>query len=116
MSNSGQDLILEMRDKQLLLETALGELGKRGRENAKTEQDYRVALAQKILTERDKGTPVTIISDVCRGDKEIARLKFNRDVAEVMYQSALEAINIYKRAITVLDNQIQREWHSGGNK
>jgi hypothetical protein len=74
-------------------------------------EDYRIALAEKILIERDKGTPVTIISDVCRGDRKIARLKFERDVAEVVYKSALEAINILKLQVKVLDEQIGREWH-----
>lgn len=106
-----QDLFLELRDKQRMLETALGELGKRGREYADAEQKYRIALAQKMLIERDKGLPVTIISDICRGDKEIAKLKFNRDVAEVMYQAAQEAIQAYKLGIRMLDSQIEREWH-----
>jgi hypothetical protein len=108
---SGQDLFNELRAKQHLLETSLGELGKRGRESANAEQTYRVALAKKILEERDKGVPVTIISDICRGDREIARLKFERDVAEVSYSAAMEAINIYKLAIRTLDEQIGREWH-----
>lgn len=110
---SGYDLFTELRDKQRILETALGELGKRGREKANAEQAYRTALAQKILVERDKGTPVTIISDVCRGDKEIAKLKFERDVADVMYDSAKEAVNVYKLAIRTLDEQINREWNRG---
>lgn len=112
MSESGQDLFIELRDKQQSLETALGELGKRGRAKSTAEQNYRIALAQKILQERDKGTPVTIISDVCRGDREIARLKFDRDVAEVMFSAAMEAIQTYKLGIRMLDAQISREWHS----
>lgn len=107
----GQDLFLELRDKQILLEKALGEYGKRGREYAQTEMDYRVVLNQKILTERDKGTPVTIISDVCRGDREVAKHKFQRDVAEVMYKAAEEAIQCYKLGIRMLDSQISREWN-----
>jgi hypothetical protein len=108
---SGQDLFLELRAKQQLLETSLAALGKRGRDSANAEQTYRVALAKKILEEREKGTPVTIISDVCRGNSEIAQLKFNRDVAEVVYKAAIEAINIYKLAIRTLDEQINREWN-----
>ena len=108
---SGQDLFIELTDKQRLLEIALGELGRRGRENANAEQAYRIALAQKILAERDRKTPVTIISDICRGDREIAKLKFNRDVAEVSYSAAMEAINVYKLAIKMLDGQINREWN-----
>lgn len=107
---SGQDLVIELQGKVQMLDKALQQLGNRGRAFAQSEQDYRIALAQKIITERDKGTPVTIISDVCRGDKVIAKLKFERDVAEAVYKSALEAINCFKLQIKVLENQIDREW------
>ena len=76
----------------------------------KTESEYRQALAKKILLEREKGTPVTVISDVCRGDKEIAILKFERDVAEITYKAASEAIQVYKIQIRVLENTIEREY------
>lgn len=80
--NSGQDLMIEMQGRIHMLDAALQQLGNRGRAYAQAERDYRVALRQEILKERDKGTPVTIISDVCRGDREIAGLRFNRDVAK----------------------------------
>lgn len=111
MIESGQDLFLELREKQQLLETALGELGRRGSVKAKAEMAYRIALKQRILIERDKGTPVTIISDICRGDQEIARLRFERDVADVLFSAALEAIQAYKLGIRMLDSQIGREWN-----
>lgn len=108
--NSGQDLMIEIQGRQKMLDSALQQLGNRGRAKAQAERDYRVALAKKILQERDKGTPVTIISDICRGDREIAGLKFNRDVAETAYDAAREACNVYKLEIRVLDEQITREW------
>jgi hypothetical protein len=107
---SGQDLFMELQDKQRLLEKALGELGRRGRSKAEAEQDYRVALAQEMLKKRDAGFPATLIGDLCRGEKHIAKLKFERDVAETMYTAALEAINAYKLSIRVLSDQIDREW------
>ncbi|RLB94077.1 MAG: hypothetical protein DRH26_02305, partial [Deltaproteobacteria bacterium] len=48
-------------------------------EKAQTEHDYRVALAVKITELRTEGTPVTIMSDLCRGYKPIAKLKLDRD-------------------------------------
>ena len=108
---SGQDLFMELQDKQKLLEQALKELGRRGRAKADSEQKYRVALAQEILIKRDKGLPATLIGDLCRGEKHIAKLKFERDVAETMYTAALEAINAYKLGIRVLSDQIDREWN-----
>ena len=104
------DLIAEIGVKSELLDKAIKALGTRGRAYAQAEHDYKVALSKKILLERDKGTPVTIISDVCRGDKEIAKLRFERDVAETSYEAAKEAINGYKLQIRILDAQIEREW------
>ena len=108
---SGQELFLTMQEKTVLLDKALNQLGKRGRMYADAERSYRVALAKEILKERDEGTPVTIISDVCRGKEETARLKFERDVAEAAYKSALEAINVYKLEVNLLREQIDREWN-----
>ena len=104
------DLINEIGQKSRMLDAAIRELGIRGRAYAQAEHDYRIALAEKTLLERDKGTPVTICSDVCRGDRKIANLRFERDVAEVVYKSALEAIQSIKLQIRVLDNQAEREW------
>ena len=108
--SSGQDLMVELQTKVRLLDAALQQLGNRGRADAQAEHHYRVALAQKMLQEREKGTPVTIISDVCRGSKEIARLRFERDVSKVTYEAAKEAINVYKLQIRILENQIDREY------
>ena len=105
-----ENLMNELWQKSKMLDAAISELKNRGSAYAKAERDYRVELAKRILIERDKGTPVTIISDICRGDREIAGLKFERDVADVVYKSALEAVNGYKLQLRLLDSQIEREW------
>lgn len=107
------DLIIELQTKSALLDKAIGQLGIRGRAFAQAEHDYRVALRKKVLVERDKGVPVTIISDICRGDPEIARLRFERDVALTVYESAKEAVNGYKLQMKIIDAQIDREWRQG---
>ncbi len=104
------NLISEIGSKSALLDAAVKQLGVRGRTYAQAERDYRVAMARKVMEERSKGTPVTIISDVCRGSPEIAKLRFERDCAEVVYRSALEAINAIKLQIKILDAQVSREW------
>lgn len=104
------DLINELGAKSALLDKAITQLGIRGKIYAQAERDYRVALSKEILLARDKGMPVTIVSDVCRGKAEIAKLRFEKDVAEVSYSAAKEAINGYKLQIRILDAQIQREW------
>lgn len=107
---SGQDLFCELKERVAGLDTALNSIEERGRDYAKSEYAYRVALAKQILIERDKRIPVTIIYDICRGDPVIADLKFKRDVAEAVYKAAIEACNVQKLQIKVLENQINREW------
>jgi hypothetical protein len=107
---SGQDLLIELQEKSKLLDTALRSLGNRGRAKSQAEHDYRVALSQEILIERDKGTPVTIINDICKGKKQIAKLRFDRDVAVTMYETAKEACNVYKIQVNLLREQIDREY------
>ena len=104
------DLIQEIGAKSALLDAAIKQLGIRGRAYAQAEHDYRVAMRKVILEERANGTPVTIISDLCRGEPEIAKLRLERDIAKTVYESAQEAINGYKLQIRILDSQIEREW------
>lgn len=104
------DLVSEVFRKAEMLEVALTESGKRGKALSQAEMTYRVALAEKILNLRDSGFPATLIGDLARGDKEVAKLKFDRDCAEVVYDNAREAINTYKKNIDVLREQIAREW------
>lgn len=93
-----------------MLEVALKECKNRGRAAAEAEQKYRMKLAEKILLLRDQKLPATLIGDLARGDKDVAMLKFERDCAEVVYDNAREAVNVYKRQIDVLREQIEREW------
>lgn len=84
-----------------------------GCQYAENEAQYRKALRLAILEEREKGTPVTITSDLCRGRPEIAEAKRLRDCSEAIYKSSQEAINVYKLRIRMLDAQITRIWNSG---
>ena len=104
-----QDLMIEMRELRNTLTLAINELKKRGREKAKAEQEYRVALAKEILIQRDEGVPVTIISDVCRGKPEIAKLKFERDFAETLYETCLQKIYQCKIEMGIIEEQMRAE-------
>jgi hypothetical protein len=104
------DLYLQLQDKITQLDTFLNDLAVKGIEKANAERDYRVALRKEILKERQNGTPVSILSDVCRGEESIAELKLARDLAETMYDATKEACNGTKLVIRVLEEQIAREW------
>lgn len=104
------ELIQELGAKSAMLDKAVTQFSARGKAYARAEHDYRVALRKKILEARADGFPVTIISDICRGDPEIARLRLEKDIALTVYESAKEAIQSYKLQIRILDAQIEREW------
>ena len=104
-----QDLMQEMQVLRDKLNGAIKELDMRGIEKAKTEADYRIALAKKILGERAQGTPVTIMSDICRGDENIARLRLERDIAETMYESCLQSIYACKVEMNIVLDMMQAE-------
>lgn len=107
----GVDLLGEINTRMALMDVTRRELEKHGRELAQAERDYRVANATAILSERaDNKTPVSIISDVVKGRRDIADLRLKRDIAEVMYKSAESALQNYKLQARLLEEQLKREW------
>ena len=97
-------------DEVAIMESALRELGKRGKLYAHAEHDYKIAMAKEMLSLRDNGEKVTIMRDLCYGTPSIAKLRLERDIAETMYKSALEAINVKKLKIRIMENQYDKEW------
>lgn len=63
------------------------------RDFANKEESYRVALAQEIVRQHDKdGVAWTVAPDLARGDKEVAKLRRERDIAEGMKDAAFQAL------------------------
>ncbi len=77
---------------------------------AKKEYEYRVALSKELVRLRAEGQAVTHLADIARGEEHIAKLRFNRDIAEGLVKSAEEGINFYKLKIRELENQYSREY------
>lgn len=107
------DLWAELRREQSQLMEDLELCKRSGAQLAENEREYRKALRTAILTERERGTPVSIVGDVARGIPSIADLKCARDCSEAVYKASQEAINVRKLNIKVIDAQMSREWHSG---
>lgn len=108
-----QDLFAKADEVYDLLASELDAARRAGCQLAENEAAYRSTLRVAILEERDRGTPVTIIGDICRGDPDIADLKRARDCAEAVYKASCESINVYKLRLRMLNEQINRVWHSG---
>jgi hypothetical protein len=56
---------------------------------------------------------IGMIDKVCYGIPSVAEARFKRDVAEAVYKANQEAINSIKLQIRILNDQLDREWHSG---
>ena len=102
----------EIMEEQAKLEEALQQLKKRGIKLAESERDYKIALRTEILKLRDAGQPATLVLNLAYGTPEIAKLRMERDIAEALYKSALEAINIYKLKVRIMENEYDKTWSS----
>lgn len=102
-----QILINEIERLRKDLNSTISELNKTGYEKAKTEYTYRVALAKELLINKDKGLAATLNNDVSRGNTEIARHKFNRDVSETVYETTLEKLRAIKIELGIVERQIE---------
>ena len=104
------DLFNEIEQKIKELNIAIRSLRKTGSEYAEAYTQYRIKLAQKLVELKNNGMPVTIAYDVARGDKEIAKAKYDEIVKEAIYKANQEAINTLKLQIRVIESQLSREW------
>ena len=86
------EIITLMRETNTRLNKAIIELHTQGKAMSEAEKDYKVALAHKILQLRTENVPVTIINDLARGDERIAELRFKRDLARSLYETAKEGM------------------------
>lgn len=107
----GQGDYAELMELQIALQQKVEEISTAGVDYATAERNYRVALKTEILKLRAKGQPVTIVSDLARGDENVANLKLTRDATKSVYEATIEAVNVLKLRIRMVNEQINREWN-----
>ena len=110
------DLYNELQIKIQELNVSIKSLRNTGREYAEAYTEYRIKLAQKLVELKNGGMPVTIAYDVARGDKEIAKAKYNEIAKEAVYKANQEAIASIKLQIKIIENQINREFGMEGKQ
>ena len=108
------DLYSELTIKTGELNTCIKQLRKTGTALAEAERAYQVKKAEKALRLRDEGMPVGLIDMTIRGDKEVAALRFARQIAEITYDANREAVASIKLQLRLIENQIQREYGAAG--
>lgn len=104
------DLLNELNEKLEELRISLKKLRETGTKYAEAERDYKILLRKEVLKLRDEGQAIGVITLICYGIPEVARARFNRDVAETIYKANQEAINTLKLQIRLIESQIQREY------
>lgn len=104
------ELWTELSEKRAMLDKAIETLAMNGYDLAAKERDYKIAINKKALQLRAEDTAVTLINTIIYGYEDIAQLRFERDTAQVKYNSNLEYINTIKLQIRILENQLNREY------
>lgn len=96
-------------------EQEIDEMRESGYRVARFQSDYRMKVAVMTMRLKADGMPVTIISDLVRGDEEIARLKLEWVRAEADNNASKHKIFLNEKKIDVLNDQIKREWYRPSN-
>ena len=104
------ELINRLNDLTYKLTQGIKLMGKYGREYAQAEHDYKMELAKEAVRLRNTDMPVTQIQLVIYGSGNVPKMRFERDKAQVMYETSKENINVLKLQMRLLESQIDREW------
>ena len=105
------DLVNDIQALMNELTTSIKLLRKNGNDLAIAERDYKICLRQEALKLRaDEKMPVTLISQVIYGVPEVAEKRLKRDIAQTMYDTNQEHINVTKLKLRLLEAQLNREW------
>lgn len=111
------DLYNDLQQKIKELNISIKKLRETGTEYAEAEKEYKITLRQEALKLRaEKGMPVTLIQQVVYGVPEVAEKRFVRDVKEAVYKANIEAINVFKLQIRIIESQLQREYGNINNQ
>lgn len=105
-----QDLFAARIDAQSQLDEDLEDYRRQVVEAAQSEHDYRVLLAQRMTALHAAGVAWTVCSDIARGQEDVADLRMRRDCDEGLLDACHEALNVHKRTLDYINDDIKREW------
>ena len=101
MNDDLHSIIGELKEINKKLSNSYKELWLQSKAFSIAERDYKISLQKKILELKTSGMAVTLIPDLARGSEEVAELKFKRDLAERLWDSAREANRSLRTMATV---------------
>lgn len=108
------DLWGEIQRTEADLETALRESKKRGAKWAQAKAHYYTVKAEEAWLLKQTGESASFVALVVKGQPRVAEAMLSADAAEVEYENAKEARNVYKKKLDTLREQYAREWSQAG--
>lgn len=105
-----QDVFSDLMRDRDLMKKASEELKERGIAKAQAEAEYQRVKAARALEMKAEGIPATLIQMTIKGDTKVNEKLFERECAVALYESAHEALQLYKLDARLLEAQIQREY------
>jgi hypothetical protein len=88
-----------MSDDKRLLSSKNAEYLRLIEQRAEAERVYNIAVAEKTLYMKSEGHPVSILRDIVRGDKFVAGLKKNLDIADGITKACHESMKDVRASI-----------------
>ena len=108
------DLYRDLQKKTQQLEYSVKSIAENKKKYAQAERDYKILLRKTCLQMRADGYPIGLIDKCCYGVPEVAEARLRRDIAEGVVESNMEAINMIKLQLRIINDQIAREWGHNG--
>lgn len=106
----GSDLITALSEKTEELEKALNDMLVGGVALAAAERVYREKLREWTIRLKKQNISAGMIDKMVLGVEEVSTARYDRDVAQAVYDVRKERINATKLEIRILENQISREY------
>jgi len=97
-----------------MLDTALLECKQRGSAMVKAEADYYTAKDRESFRMLEAGYANTYINTVIKGRPSVSEAMSAYHAAEVEYENAREARNVWKKKLDTLREEYSREWGREG--
>lgn len=104
----------EIEEVTRLLDMSLKEAKERGAKCVLAEAEYYSAKANAAFALKADGLSGTMISIVIKGHPMVVDKMLEYHAAQVEYENAKEARNVYKKKLDTLREQYQREWSQSG--
>jgi len=103
----GLDLTIQRDTRRQELINEAKQLSILGIDWADMKRTYGKAFSTNILILRKDQVPATLCIKLSQGDKDVARARFDRDVAEILYYACRENLMILKKEVQIIENEIE---------